>query len=96
MLTPIGARGYTTSPVNPVGIGPRGIPTAPLTYNATLKVNQGVYELSIDLHNPAFTVQEVTNSTSVEIKSSHTTPIPQSPAGSGLSLIHISEPTRPY
>lgn len=95
MLTPIGARGYTTSPVNPVGIGPRGIPTAPLTYNATLKVNQGVYELSIDLHNPAFTVQEVTNSTSVEIKSSHTTPIPQSPAGSGNDMGHNENLAKP-
>lgn len=80
ILTPIGARGYTTSPVNPVGIGPRGIPTAPLTYNATLKVNQGVYELSIDLLNPAFTVQEVTSGSTVEVKSLHTSPIPKSPA----------------
>lgn len=95
MLTPVGARGYTTSPVNPVGIGPRGIPTAPLTYNATLKVNQGVYELSIDLHNPAFTVQEVTNSTSVEIKSLHTTPIPQSPAGSGNDMGHNENLAKP-
>lgn len=80
ILTPIGARGYTTSPVNPVGIGPRGIPTAPLTYNATLKVNQGVYELSVDLLNPAFTVQEVTSGSTIEVKSLHTSPIPKSPA----------------
>lgn len=94
ILTPIGARGYTTSPVNPVGIGPRGIPTAPLTYNATLKVNQGVYELSVDLLNPAFTVQEVTSGSTVEVKSLHTSPIPKSPAV-GADMGHNANIAKP-
>ncbi len=94
ILTPIGARGYTTSPVNPVGIGPRGIPTAPLTYNATLKVNQGVYELSIDLLNPAFTVQEVSSGSTIEVKSLHTSPIPKSPAV-GADMGHNANIAKP-
>ena len=97
MLTPIGVRGYTTSSTNPMGIGPNyGIPATPMKYNATLVVNGGKYNLSLDLLNPVFTIQKVTSSEGVTVTSTHSSPIPKAPESTGM--VHnfaISSPDGP-
>ena len=97
MLTPIGVRGYTTSPTNPMGIGPnQGIPSTPMKYNAKLVVNGGKYNLSLDLLNPVFTIQKVTSSEGVTVTNTHSSPIPKAPEITGMvHNIAISSPDGP-
>ena len=66
-----GTTAYMTNPNNPLGIGGHeGLPTVPVTDNATLIVDaKGGKTVIVDVVNPVFTLQKITDGSNIKVLS---------------------------